>query len=80
MEDITGLTSHVTVMHLGTTVACADTQTIFSQGETIREAGLELPLAARVSDKLRSVGWNMPQSMLTTEALTLGLQGGKRHG
>jgi energy-coupling factor transport system ATP-binding protein len=80
MEDITELTSHATVMCSGTTIGSADTETIFSHSKVIEEAGLELPLAARVAERLRSIGWEIPQGVLTTDALLAGLNGKQAHG
>lgn len=80
MEDITALTSHVTVMRAGTTVGSTDMQTIFEDGRIIAEAGLSMPLAARVANALRSAGWAIPPWILTTGALIAGLPGGKAHG
>lgn len=80
MEDITALTSHVTVMRAGTTIGSGDTQTIFSEGRIIAEAGLAMPLAARIATTLRSAGWPIPPWILTTGALLAGLPGGKLHG
>lgn len=80
MEDITTLTSHVTVMRAGTAIGSADTQTIFSRGRIIKEAGLAMPLAARVATTLRFAGWPIPPWILTTGALLDVLPGGKAHG
>lgn len=78
MEDITELTSQVTVMHAGTTLGSADTRAIFSQGDLIKTAGLELPLSARVANELRSKGWKIPVGILTTDALVNVLRGAAR--
>lgn len=79
MEDITALTTQVTVMRAGTSLGSDDTRSLFRSGSWISDAGLELPLAVRVTSALRDKGWNIPAEILTTEAL-IELLGETAHG
>ena len=44
-------------------------QEVFSQGETIRDHSLEVPMAVEITDYLRARGLDIPRDIVTTEAL-----------
>ncbi len=63
----------VLVVDQGTIALSGTPQEIFSQKEQIKALGLELPLSATIADKLISSGVNLPDGLLTNEALAEGL-------
>jgi energy-coupling factor transport system ATP-binding protein len=70
MEDVARLAGWVTVMDAGETVLTGSSSDVFSQAQTLRRLGLGQPLATKIADRLRDVGWPIAPGILTLEALT----------
>ncbi len=69
MGDLARLTSQMDVLHRGRNVLKGPTAAVFSQVDTLRQYGLEPPIAAQVAQALRAKGWPLPEDVLTAEAL-----------
>ena len=74
MGDIARVTDHTTVMQHGASILTGTTGEIFSQGETLLQAGLEPPLSAQASSILRANGWRLPEGITSQEELIAALQ------
>ena len=74
MGDIARVTDHTTVMQNGNSILTGTTGGVFSQGETLLQAGLEPPLSAQASDILRANGWPLPEGITGQEELIAALR------
>ena len=74
MGDIARVTDHTTVMLHGASILTGTTGGVFSQGETLLQAGLEPPLSAQASGILRANGWPLPDGITSQEELIAALQ------
>lgn len=59
----------IIIMDKGQVLLDGSPQEVFSQGETIRDHSLEVPIAVEITDYLRSRGLDIPRDIVTTEAL-----------
>lgn len=59
----------IIIMDKGQVLLDGSPQKVFSQGETIRDHSLEVPMAVEITDYLRSRGLDIPRDIVTTEAL-----------
>lgn len=59
----------IIIMDKGQVLLDGSPQEVFSQGETIRDHSLEVPMAVEITDYLRSRGLDIPRDIVTTEAL-----------
>jgi energy-coupling factor transport system ATP-binding protein len=69
MGDLARLASGLTVISKGRSVLEGTTASVFSQVEVLRGYGLEPPVAALAAQKLRAIGWPLPEGVMTAEAL-----------
>ena len=60
----------VIVMNDGKVVLSGTPTEIFSERETLRQCGLEIPLALEIADRLIEKGFSLPQNVLTEEKLS----------
>lgn len=60
----------VLVMNDGKVVLSGTPKEIFTHRETLRDCGLEIPLALEIADRLMERGISLPQSILTEEQLS----------
>ncbi|WP_313993236.1 energy-coupling factor transporter ATPase [uncultured Selenomonas sp.] len=59
----------IVLMDMGRVVMEGTPREVFSHTRTVREMGLDLPLAADLAERLRQGGRNLPQDILTDEEL-----------
>ncbi|MBQ6663318.1 MAG: energy-coupling factor transporter ATPase [Firmicutes bacterium] len=59
----------VVIMDQGNVLLDGTPQEVFSQGETLRAASLEVPMAVEIADYLRGQGIDVPASVVTPEDL-----------
>ena len=74
MGDIARVTDHTTVMKNGSSILTGTTGSVFSQGETLLQAGLEPPLSAQAAVILRGNGWPLPDGITGQDELISALQ------
>ena len=65
MEDMARLCDHLIVMADGKIVMCGDRTTVFSQAETLRQIGLDVPQITSLMLKLRERGFDVDSSIYT---------------
>ena len=68
MEEVVNA-NRVIIMEKGDIVMTGTPREIFSQGERIRELGLDVPQVTELSDMLRADGLDIPQGILTVDEL-----------
>jgi energy-coupling factor transport system ATP-binding protein len=68
MDRIAELTTQLTVMEDGRVRCQGTTRSVFSQVEPV-EDGIELPVAMRLTRRLRERGWHLPSLVTRAEAL-----------
>lgn len=73
MDDIAALCRNVTMLDDGRVVATGTRREIFSQPELLRAHHLDLPPVARVAQKLRAQGWDLPNDILFADELVAAL-------
>ena len=80
MEDLVDLTENLTLLKSGKDVLSGSTSGVFSNQEMLRQAGLEPPLVTRVGQRLRRLGWPVPEGIIhagdLVKLLEQTLQGG----
>jgi ABC-type multidrug transport system ATPase subunit len=80
MEDLVDLTEELTLLQSGKDVLSGSTPAVFSNQEMLRQAGLEPPLVTRVGQRLRMLGWPVPEGVIhardLVKLLEQTLQGG----
>lgn len=59
----------VIIMNEGTILLDGSPSEVFSKGETIKEANLDVPLAVELAGRLRKRGIKIPQNIITSEGL-----------
>ena len=69
MEDLVELVEAVTVLKNGSDVISGWLAEVFSQGERLEEAGLEVPLVSRVAAIMRKSGWALPEGLVRQDEL-----------
>ncbi len=69
MGDLARLTHELTVFYRGRSVLNGETGEVFEQRDTLREFGIEPPIAAQVAEALQAKGWPLPEGIMTAEAL-----------
>ena len=67
MEDMAALADRVLVMNRGKLEMFDTMENVFSQGEKLREIGLNVPIVTRVFNKLKELGVDVPQDVFTVE-------------
>jgi energy-coupling factor transport system ATP-binding protein len=69
MEDLVDLTENLTLLKSGQDVLSGSNSSVFSNQEMLRQAGLEPPLVTRVGQRLRHLGWPVPDGVLHAQDL-----------
>jgi energy-coupling factor transport system ATP-binding protein len=69
MEDLVDLTENLTLLKSGQDVLSGATHEVFSNQELLLQAGLESPLVTRVGQRLRQLGWSLPEGVIHSEDL-----------
>ena len=69
MEDLSVLTSALTVYHKGDDVLSGPTAKVFSQPEQLQQYGLVPPVSVQTAAVMRSKGWPLPEHVLTSDML-----------
>jgi energy-coupling factor transport system ATP-binding protein len=69
MEDLSILTSALTVLYHGRVALSGETADVFLQREALKEYGMIAPLTVQVADALRGKGWPIPRSVMTSDML-----------
>lgn len=67
MEDMAALADRVLVMNKGKLAMFDSVKNVFSQGEKLREMGLNVPIVTRVFARLKELGVNVETEVFTTE-------------
>lgn len=67
MEDVAMTADNVIVLNHGKVQMYGDVNEVFSRGDEVRRAGLELPQTLRLCERLRSVGFNLPYGIHSIE-------------
>ena len=67
MEDMALIADRLLVMNDGEMTAFDSTENIFMQPELLRKSGLDIPIVARVFEKLRNMGYSVPDNIFTVE-------------
>ena len=69
MDDIAACADRIMVMSKGKLVMFDTPENVFYDNEVLSDLSLELPSAARLADKLRKKGINLPKGILTMQQL-----------
>lgn len=65
MEDMAMMADKLLVLSKGSVVMFDETEKVFSQGDKLREIGLNVPIVTRVFDALREKGFDLPKDVFT---------------
>ena len=65
MEDVAELTTDMTVLRKGRTTLAGPVGKVFWQLDRLGEVGLEPPAAAQAATRLLSLGWPLPEAIVT---------------
>ena len=80
MEDMAEMADRLLVMEKGKVVMFDTTRKVFQNAEKLREIGLNIPIVARVFEKLKESGVPVPDGVLTLENAVEALTALKRGG
>lgn len=69
MDDVASFAERVIVMNHGTVVMDGEPRDVFSQGDRLREIGLDVPQAVLLAAKLRARGFDVPQGVYKMEEI-----------
>ena len=69
MDDIAEMADRIVALKEGRVVADGSPQEVFGEREKLAQAGLALPSAARIADKLTERGIELPRTIVTPAAL-----------
>jgi energy-coupling factor transport system ATP-binding protein len=69
MEDLSILTSELTVLNHGRKVLDGSTAQVFLRRDELREYGLVPPVSVQVAEVMRARGWPLPMNVLTSDML-----------
>ncbi|MDR0915821.1 MAG: energy-coupling factor transporter ATPase [Oscillospiraceae bacterium] len=69
MEEVARRADRITVFMDGTTPLDGTPAEVFAHGAELREMGLSIPKPARIAERLRALGLDLPQGLFTTEAV-----------
>lgn len=69
MDDVARLVNRIVVMHRGGIAMDGSPEEVFTQGETLRAIGLDVPEAVRLADALRARGFAIPHSAYLPETV-----------
>ena len=69
MDDIAEMADRIVALKEGRLVADGSPQEVFGEREKLAQAGLALPSAARIADKLTERGIELPRTIVTPAAL-----------
>ena len=69
MDDVASFAERVIVMNHGTVVMDGEPRDVFSQGDRLREIGLDVPQAVMLAAKLRARGFDVPQGVYKMEEI-----------
>ena len=69
MDDIAEMADRIVALKEGRVVADGSPQEVFGEREKLAKAGLALPSAARIADKLTERGIELPRTIVTPAAL-----------
>ncbi len=67
MEDMAELSDKILVMNKGSLEMFDTVENVFSQGQRLREMGLNVPIVTRVFEALKNSGLEVPQNVFTVE-------------
>ncbi len=67
MEDVAMTADNVVVLNRGKVLMHADVNEVFSHGDELERAGLELPQMLKLCESLRNVGFNLPYGIHSIE-------------
>lgn len=73
MEDVARVADRVFVMHEGRLELQGNTREVFANAAYLRDIGLGVPEVARVVERLREHGVNLPDGLLTAEEVAAAL-------
>ena len=65
MEDVAKIAKHVIVMNHGKVAMTGSVAEIFSHGDELKGMGLSVPQITQITDKLRSLGFDLPKEIYT---------------
>ena len=65
MEDVAKIAKHVIVMNHGKVAMTGSVAEIFSHGDELKAMGLSVPQITQITDKLRSLGFDLPKEIYT---------------
>lgn len=69
MEDLSRLTSAMTVFHKGEDVLSGPTAQVFTQFDALQQYGMVAPVAVQAAAGMRAKGWPVPGDALTSDKL-----------
>lgn len=75
MEDVAETADNVVLLNCGRVEMYGTVSEVFSHGEILKKAGVELPQTAMLCEKLRSVGFNLPEGIYTVREAAKYIQG-----
>ena len=75
MDDIAEMADRIVALKEGRLVADGSPEEVFGEREKLAQAGLALPSAARIADKLTERGIELPRTIVTPAALAGALAG-----
>lgn len=73
MEDVAALSQEITAFRKGRDVLHGAAAEVFKENDRLVEIGLEAPIASRVAQRLRELGWNLPAGIVVPEQLLTSL-------
>ena len=73
MDDLAELVDDMTVCRKGRSILAGSAEEVFNRFEALYEAGLEPPPAALAAERLRQLGWPVPEGLVTVAQLETAL-------
>jgi energy-coupling factor transport system ATP-binding protein len=80
MDEVVSLAERVIVLQEGRIVLQGPTRQVFSQADSLRKAGLDLPTIPGFLDALNQCGWSLPIATFDVKEAALSIARELRHG
>jgi energy-coupling factor transport system ATP-binding protein len=82
MEDMAKLSQNILLLNKGKKITQQSTSSLLSDQHLLNQYQMKRPIAAKIAQILRSLGWNLPEGIITTDQLIeqFALSSGVNHG
>ncbi|MAT44747.1 MAG: energy-coupling factor transporter ATPase [Anaerolineaceae bacterium] len=82
MEDMAKLSQNILLLNKGKKITQQSTSSLLSDQHLLNQYQMKRPIAAKLAQILRSLGWNLPEGIITTDQLIeqFALSSGVNHG